>query len=435
MEASDETKRRKSGPTWQMAHEPALGNPHTSGHVVSSSSTAQHTHSGRHTLWNHPYQSSTHSSLQYRHLARHDDTPSPLSSDSDSLPPHNSAHSPSHPFSHGMQTTGPRDSHARPSEIAFTPSTSPFLGPLRTLNLQSAHTSRAPSPILLPPPSIGSGIVADGSISPIDEPSRAYGPRSRRTSVAGSPPNGSVHNRPTVRRKGINDDRLYNLSSLPRTHTYPSQLSQLTEKGPPSTIHTPQLSSGPSSDASSPTSVSYPLSITAQSPSAPFHFDSGSGTPSATNSRPSSPSHWQHSSHQSHPGRDSSWGGSNNHLAHSVRKAFGMTPIYPPPRNTSWPSSFSARAHSGSSTPAEPSNIFSLSVPTSRSGSPPITLPPLKLSSALSIPSQRSLNGEDGTCDDDSETPRGAKRIQRTERLPGFSEFEAASCPPSMNSR
>lgn len=37
---------------------------------------------------------------------------------------------------------------------SYTPSTSPFLGPLRTLNLHSTNPSRAPSPILLPPASL-----------------------------------------------------------------------------------------------------------------------------------------------------------------------------------------------------------------------------------------------------------------------------------------
>jgi zinc finger protein CreA/MIG len=421
---TDDTKRRLSGPAWQMtpiSHEPSLGHTHTTGHVVDASTIAggrQHVH------WSHPYptHSQTHS-YQYRHLARQDDTPSPLSSDSDSLPPHNSAHSPPHPFSiqqYSMHAAGPGDSSMRPAELAFTPSTSPFLGPLRTLNLHSADTSRAPSPILLPPAGMSSGVVVDGSISPIEESPRGYGPRSRGTSIAGSPPNASIHSRAGAKRKGAGDDKPYYMSSLP--HSYPSQLAQLTERGPPSSLHTPQLSSGPSSDSSSPRSVSHPIGIDAHSTAAPYHFDSGSGTPSALNSRSSSPIHPLHPSHQFN-----TWVGGvppHNHLAHSVRKAFDMTPIRLPPRNTSWPSSLStlsAQAHLDTS-PADQNNIFSLSVPASRSGSPPIILPPLKMSSSASSPSHEGH--------DDGETARSTKRMQTSERLPGFHEFEAASCAP-----
>ena len=421
---ADRTKRRMSGPAWQMtpvSHEPSLGHPHTSGHVIETpSSVSLQAHGVRQpTHWSgHPYQSSTypHPHSQYRHLTRQDDSPSPLSSDSDSLPPLNSVHSPSHPFStqtHGIHTSGISDSKARPSEFAFTPSTSPFLGPLRTLNLHSANPSRAPSPILLPPPSMNNGVNVDRPTSPMEESPRAYGPQSR---IVGSPPKGSLHGWHTSnRRKTPGDDRHHLLPS----QTYPAQLSHLVERGA-SSLHTPQLSSGASSDSSSPRSSSYSLGIAA---SAPFHLDSGSGTPSAANSRPPSPSQWQPSSHSSHHARDNS-GGTSNHLAHSVRKAFGMTPINPLPRNTSWPSSFSTQAHSVASTPAYPS-IFSASMPSSRSGSPPITLPPLKMSSALPSPSRRTFKYDD----DDGETV--TKGVHPSERLPGFSEFEAASCAPS----
>jgi zinc finger protein CreA/MIG len=434
----EKTRRRMSGPAWQMtplSHEPSLGHPHTSGHVIESSgSTGLHTHSGRpHVHWGHPYQTPLYPpSHQYRHLTQHDDTPSPLSSDSDSLPPHNSTHSPTHSFStqsHPMRTFGPSDTGARPSEFAFTPSTSPFLGPLRTLNLHSANTSRAPSPILLPLPSMGSGLVADGSISPIGE-SHSYGPRSGKSSLVGSPTSGSVLSRSTTRRRpSVGDDKPHHLPPLSHTQ---SQLSHLTERGPPSSLHTPQLSSGPSSDGSSPRSSSYPLGTSALSGSAPFNFDPASDTPSAANSRPSSPTHWQPSSYPSHHGRDHSCGGASSnhphhHLAHSVRKAFGMTPIQPPPRNISWPSSLSAQVQSSSSYPS----IFSTSMPASRSGSPPITLPPLKSASSLSHRPSRYSRGEDSIYYDDDGDIVGAKRIHPSEKLPGFSEFEAASCAPN----
>jgi len=423
---TDTIKRRMSGPAWQMtpmSHEPSTEQPHISGHVVDSSSLQAH--GGRqHVHWSHPYQNATHSQthpFQYQHLTRQDDTPSPLSSDSDSLPQPNSAHSRSFSAqSYPVHTIGPSDSNTRPSELAFTPSTSPFLGPLRTLNLHSANPSRVPSPILLPPAGVSSNGLGDRSISPVEESPRAYRPRSRRTSIAGSPPNGSVHSRPMAKRKGMGDDKPYYMS-LPHTQTYSSQLSQLSERGPPSSLHTPQLSSGPSSDSSSPRSVSYPLGIDAQPASALYNFDSGSGAPSAINSRPSSP---QHPLHPSYHVRDSSLTGvahPHHHLAHSVRKAFDMTPIHVPPRNTSWPSSLSAQTLPDTSS-ADLSNMYSSSVPASRSGSPPIILPPLKI---ISSPP----NG--GNYDDDGKMVKAARRMHTSERLPGFSEFEAASCAPS----
>lgn len=457
----DKTRRRMSGPAWQMtpmAREPALGHPHMSGHVVDSSSSV-HGAGRQHVHWGHPYQSSisshghSHShSQQYRpHLGRQEDTPSPISSDSDSLPTNNSTHANSptlHQQPHSIHTFGSSDSgagsSARPAEFAFTPSTSPFLGPLRTLNLHSTNPSRAPSPIMLPSATMG----IDRSISPID------GTHSRKSGFVGSPPSGgsSAFHRSTMsRRKSVGDDRphhLGSLSSLPYTQTFPGQLSQLTERereripssSSSSNVHTPQLSSGPSSHDSSPGSVNYPLVISAPSASVPFHFDTSSVNPSASSSRASSPLHWSYrdspSSHLSYShtrdtsfGSNSSGGGhhhhQHHHLAHSVRKAFGMTPIHPQSQSqfkepnrtiTSW--------HSGTSTPAYPtgtSSIFSTSVPASRSGSPPITLPPLKISSVLSSPKSPGK----GMFGEDAEVGKGV-----SERLPGFSEFEAASRAP-----
>lgn len=402
----DKIKRRMSGPAWQMtpmSREPALGHSHTSGHVVDS-----HTHRGQHgqvSRGHHPYQNSTHPAShthQYRHLTRQEDTPSPLSSDSDSLP--HSTNSPPNAFpapqAHAVHNFGLSDSNARSSEsaFAFTPSTSPFLGPLRTLNLHSANPSRAPSPILLPPASMG-----DGTLSPLEDHPQVYG---RRTNSFGSPPGSGMHTRPSVRRKSAPDDRPL-LSSLTQAYSYPGQMSQ---------THTPQLSSGPSSDDST-GSLSYPLGTNANT--GPFHLETGSGAPSAANSRPSSPPV---------SSRNDGVGGHphHHHIAHSVRKAFGMTPIHPqpqPPRNTSWPLS---QNQSGSSTPAH--GIYSSSVPGSRSGSPPITLPPIKLQSALSSPSHRaSRSPRINQLSLDEEESIGRRYPGDRERLPGFSEFEAAS--------
>jgi hypothetical protein len=77
-------------------------------------------------------------------------------------------------------------------------------------------------------------------------------------------------------------------------------------------------------------------------------------------------------------------------------------------------------------------------MPSSRSGSPPITLPPLKLPSAL-LPSShrmpRSPKCEKATLEPHSEVAGGTKTKPPTERLPGFSEFAAASCPSSTHTR
>lgn len=144
------------------------------------------------------------------------------------------------------------------------------------------------------------------------------------------------------------------------------------------------------------------------------------------------------SRHQSHPSQH------HSHLAHSVRMAFGMTPIHPPPATAFHPSSnshhssssFSSIAsvtspstsvlgkislgphptsHSGHSRHTSPLHSPPLrpgsppilsggfgfgftsrgpSRPTSRPGSPPITLAPLRLpASAVGDPSERNIPG------------------------------------------
>lgn len=86
-----------------------------------------------------------------------DDSPSPRSTDED-LPTHAQ-------LSSSARTTG----------AYITPSTSPFLGGLSTLHIHSTQPSRAPSPIMLPPPATRPG-------SPGDEYHR------RRGGVPDSPP-------------------------------------------------------------------------------------------------------------------------------------------------------------------------------------------------------------------------------------------------------
>jgi zinc finger protein CreA/MIG len=133
----------------------------------------------------------------------------------------------------------------------------------------------------------------------------------------------------------------------------------------PHGLTTPVLSSGPSSNGSSPSS--HPHSR-APSPSLSYPIQS------------------YHTHSHSHP-----------HLAHSVRAAFGMTPIQ---ATAPLPAAF---IHSAGA-----------SVPTSRAGSPPIKLAPLR------VPSPSALGDERG-----GKSP-GIGGVA----LPGFSEIEAATRAP-----
>jgi zinc finger protein CreA/MIG len=411
-------KRRISGPAWQMtpmSQDPRsihpsgpIFNPFPSPHPIAPK---LHTtgSSSMHPL--HPAHPPT-----YRQLVTHEDSPSPLSSDSDSMPVHNT---PQHPQ---VTYTQPRATYSRPgqpderslpsgpsgikaAEFTFTPSTSPFLGPLRTLNLHSTNPSRAPSPISLPPTSMGA--QGDVPISPIDDPSYAVRQRSRHSSVVSTPPNRGTFG-PVTRNKGSIDGP--QTASIPHVRTYPGQLSlaaQASERG----LHnlpTPQLSSGPSSSGSSPNSFTYPLGGGVYT-SKPV-FETGTITMSPAGSRPSSP---PHSHSNNHAG-----GAPHHHLAHSVRMAFGMTPIHPsgPPRNTSWPN-----AHLKSNP-----NIFSSSsVPASRSNSPPITLPPLNLDP--SSPPDLPMDEDDSSSDEEGTFINNNRPRPSKVELPGFKEFEAAT--------
>jgi hypothetical protein len=138
----------------------------------------------------------------------------------------------------------------------------------------------------------------------------------------------------------------------------------------PHGLTTPALSSGPSSSGSSPSSHPH------------------SRAPSPTHPLPTP--HTQ--SYHAH---------SPPYLAHSVRAAFGMTPIH---ATAPLPSPYVHIA--GGSAGA--------SVPTSRAGSPPIKLAPLR------VPSPSALGDERG-----GNSPRMSGVA-----LPGFSEVEAATRAP-----
>ena len=125
----------------------------------------------RHIVWTtrphshaHPY-TLAHS----RGTAQQDDSPSPRSIDED-LPV-------------SVRTPG----------SYMTPTTSPFLGGLSTLNIHSAQPSRAPSPIMLPPPATRPGSPGDdfyrrrGGGVPDSPPSSFTTSRKRRSSADGEP--------------------------------------------------------------------------------------------------------------------------------------------------------------------------------------------------------------------------------------------------------
>ena len=140
------------------------------------------------------------------------------------------------------------------------------------------------------------------------------------------------------------------------------------------------------------------------------------------------------------------------HLAHSVRAAFGMTPIHPRPRAAVQAAHPEASAHRESGVDSASASVpaSSLSMPGSRSASPPIRLPPLKLPSSPSSPLNRPEGVDkearrrslDGAVGEMSLREREHEREREREgaagmgvgggvggkvELPGFSEFAAAS--------
>ncbi|KAF5361054.1 hypothetical protein D9756_005004 [Leucocoprinus leucothites] len=488
------SQRRLSGPWHQQpppsSHRSNLVQSRSSGHLVDQMRPAGASYGAHHyAAWSHPYHPQP-PHAHYRHLAganTHEDSPSPISSDSETAAnnsrspsqrlfqinppsslhhsrPHSSDHSPPH-YSSAMRTTS--------ADVAYTPSTSPFLGPLRTLNIHSTNPSRAPSPVLLPPPTI-EGRDRERDMAADDS-------RSRGPSVAGSPTNSSIlmpqHRGPMMKQSQSSrrtDSLGYAMPPLP--HHYHQHHPYLASS---SGVPTPQLSSGPSSNGSSPGSLGQhtPLGPPPLLPPGAGLAVSNISSVSATSSRAPSPVSWTSSLAAGHMTATANvfQGGkreqSHSNLAHSVRMAFGMTPIVPsPPRSHAHAHSHSrtesglllggGASHpvSGVTTPMHPHSHSSLSsslwdlrsMPGSRSGSPPITLPPLKV--------PKGLNGDeesdDGVDEDEDrvkvkkevlddvdmlmdgvEGPSSSKRsggkARKAERerveLPGFSQFEAAA--------
>lgn len=401
-ERKEKAKRRLSGPAWHMTpmH-------HAPEHIVDAHHSSRHGHGHGHAT-HHPYHPASHHHHQHHH-AHHEESPSPISTDSEgfaagaypSMSPPNTftvhPHGPSYPPQPYVRSYPPSR-----GELAMTPSTSPFLGPMRSLNIHSTDISRAPSPILLPPASMGDTDSKYG-----------YGPRMRKTSGPHSPPTAHKH------KRRLSFDGLH--------QPYPPSAPPAGQFhfGPIPGAPTPQLSSGPSSSSGGSSPRSYTASIGGSSThhGSGFHFSSAVG--SATSSRaPSPPPTWPASSASSshshvHHAPNSGHHAPHNphHLAHSVRLAFGMTPIHA----TTARSHISTPYHPNPSMSSNSSSYFA-SVPASRSGSPPITLPPLKMKSRPGSPHPQSPS----PIDEDSEKDEEKTQKEKVE-LPHFSEFEAAT--------
>ena len=453
-DAVKHTRRRSFGAS---KRELLSMHPHASGHVVDGNGRHAAAHSHSHSMWSHPY----HHPVAHRpHLhPGHEDSPSPISSDSDSMHPAQSPVRASQAVPAHQGPAGEQQQHAHGSrtpggtEFAFTPSTSPFLGGLRTLNIHSSGPSRAPSPFRLPPPSMDSS-----SHSPVEEYGHFYDARARKISssaAAGSPPatTGVLSGR-MAKRSSAGDLVAYGAAH----GVVPSVAEQFAMPPPSLSFHipysndrasaaslpTPQLSSGPSSSGSSPRSRTQSIHGAADASSAAS--SRASSPPPVSMGRPhhhahaSSSQHHHHAPHHHH----------HAHLAHSVRAAFGMTPIHPRPRpppstastgtdKTLSPSSAAFKKGSGGSSGAE-------SLPASRAASPPIRLAPLKMLSSPSSPRKRpdalvadadprrrSLDGAVGEMvglglrerEDGAGVGAGGGKVKV--ELPGFSEFAAAS--------
>lgn len=473
------SRRRLSGPwhpsstfSYHQPNHPNLLQSRSSGHLVDQIRPAGASYGGHHTVWPHPYHPQP-PHAHHRHstvVNTHDDSPSPISSDSETHtavsqspsrglfqinPISSSLHQP-HP--HSSDQSPPHYSAMRTTSAEFshnTPSTSPFLGPLRTLNIHSTDPSRAPSPVLLPPPTF-EGRDRERDITD-DVPSG-----SRRPSLAGSPTNSSIsmhHHRPVIKHPRRKESLGYAMPALPHPNYHLSSHGTSSSSGVP----TPQLSSGPSSSGSSPGSLAQHTPL-GPPPLLPLGSGINNGS-STTSSRAPSPVAWTQALAA---GQMSAIHGKREHshsnLAHSVRVAFGMTPILPsPPKTTTTARTIeggsgggalfggSGLSHpvSGVTTPMYPhslsTNLWGLrSMPGSRSGSPPITLPPLKVPQHDAGGDERSSGEKNGDNvnvkkeDEDDSMEVDKKLQQRKEKveLPGFSEFEAAarglvSPPPS----
>ncbi|PVF99100.1 hypothetical protein CPB86DRAFT_814231 [Serendipita vermifera] len=408
-----------------------------SGSGSTHSRTAHHRH--------HPYEVPHHPAVSGRKTSPIDTTPSPISTDESSELP---------PLSSGP-TTATSSTTIDNNHEYYTPSTSPFLHAIRSMNVGKSRTSsrgpsRAPSPVPLhlPPAvtalaSLNSSSYGEQSSSstsrsfaigrndrhhrsnrshpslhsPQDSgpDSHAYHhhhylyPRSHGNSPPGTPAPLTILSRQKRTTPSINTG---NGTTAPTSkHSIDALLSGPTSStGPTLSSHyvldttaapTPSLSSSASSTTSGrpglktdfpsanepmlppsnyppppsrsqPTSaVASPVRSVAGSFEAPSQvhtaFASIPPLPPLVPGLPLSGSGFNERSSNSSPPTPSS---SYSNLAHSVRIAFGMTPIHPP-------NYFSSSSNSSRSTVG----FGNSSVRGTRSSSPPIILPPLKLGS------------------------------------------------------
>ncbi|KAF9645773.1 hypothetical protein BDM02DRAFT_3130825 [Thelephora ganbajun] len=412
-EKKGKNKRRLSGPAWVAPiPRPEVIQSHPSGHVVDSAiphRSHSHSHLAGRGQWGHPYQCHTGTnSHHHHHRPRPEESPSPMSSDEECLPL--ATASPSCPTT---RTHSHSQSHSSLS-VHHTPSTSPFLGPLRALNLHSEGPSRAASPFRLP------SAVLDNDIS--GSPIEDHPLSSSKSSLVGSPPHqtcfSDIRNRSSVEM------------SPPSGFSLPSSGHLPAGRGS-RFVNTPQLSSGPSSNDSSP--GSYPDSLASstnrhQSDITASNGSSRAASPPLSNNsgHVKSNSGSLTSNYLSHPphARDRESGPAHRTLAHSLRVAFGMTPIHPHPASSYGRSGSKTIPGGTIQSSTGPGHIQAFSMPASRSSSPPITLPPLKFD-----PSNRSscpTSPVEDTEMEDATVPSNRSSKPKIE-LPGFSEFTAAS--------
>ncbi|KAI5985701.1 hypothetical protein EDC04DRAFT_3098194 [Pisolithus marmoratus] len=490
-------QRRMSGPAWQMTpmtRNNSTGQPPagTSMEIPLSMTTSS---SGT------PPDQVRSSTLVSRHLSTHEDSPSPLSSDSDTVPPshHHSTHQTSYRRTHpvanpnssagpagpGSELSPPSRSASKP-EFTFTPSTSPFLGPFR----------------------------GEGSASPVDgslHGSSATRQRRRGSSIVGSPPGtrvaagggaGAMFG-PGSRNKSFGD-MPYSMSTIPHVHTYPGQLSLAASQASRRDADRKTVTSAVCRAAQvvvvveAVREVRYILRWPLLGELGGRRFEIGVPTKSPPISRSGSPHYpprhgsghtngqypLQAQSQTQVPSQAHGTYHHHHYLAHSVRSAFGMTPIYHnsnsssgggasngtsmPQRNPSWPVPCShphtGPVRSGSSpggvvAPQGPllahslpydhnygfGTLGSASVPPSRAPSPPITLPPLRLRTtsprSMSMGEGESGDDEDGHENEDEDmegegvvigrkrdrSRRGVPVDKEKVALPGFKEIEAVA--------
>ncbi|KAJ3784058.1 hypothetical protein GGU10DRAFT_37597 [Lentinula aff. detonsa] len=347
-EQAVKAKRRLSGPAWYMAPEVHHQDPdysHTGS--VSSLSASASIVSLPPSLGaaSHPSQFHSQKRFSVYHAHRETERHSPLSSDSEDggdvvqmrrrksyqdvgnverMGPHlplSVPHSPKRYRSNTTEFGPPSFSHLSHGNIygsnsqhtshlasgpatttntpAFTPSGSPFLGPMKGLNLHSANPSRAPSPILMPP-------------SALHPPSSSVRDEVVHLSPSSSPP--TSHRVTGARNKSYSELSLLGGGSNHGRHPYRDPRVSLNEPRERESYVRESRDRGRDRISGGPTSV---------------HPRPSNDLRSRDSSRAASPSAGNHHSHGT--GHQANSSQHHSHLAHSVRMAFGMTPIHPPP--------------------------------------------------------------------------------------------------------